>query len=61
MEFIPILPILASYDNFYDTTAIKALELRLREIKTFLPHAIEQSQDSKLDAALRALAEFLKE
>jgi hypothetical protein len=37
------------------------MPLVLREISPFLPDAIAQSADDRLDAALKVLAEMLKE
>jgi len=56
MKFAPILPLLGAYGG-----ALHAIEIRLREIKPFLQDAFEQSADDRIDAALKILAELLKE
>ena len=56
VRIVPILPLLGRYGG-----ALHAIEMRLREISPFLPDAIAQSADDRLDAALKVLAEMLKE
>lgn len=56
MKLAPILPLLGAYGG-----SLHAIEMRLREIKPFLPDAFEQSADDRIDAALKILEELLKE
>jgi hypothetical protein len=56
MKFAPILPLLSAYGG-----SLHAIEMRLREIKQFLPDATEQSADDRIDAALKILTELLRE
>ena len=52
----PILSLLGCYGG-----SLHAIEMRLREIKQFLPDATEQSADDRIDAALKILTELLRE
>jgi hypothetical protein len=52
----PILPLLGRYGG-----ALHGVEMRLREISLLLPDAMAQSYDFEIDAALKMLAEIVKE
>jgi len=59
MTIYPIIPLLGGHGG-----SLHSIEMRLREIKQFLPDAFEQSDESnnyRIDAALKILAELLKE
>ena len=56
MTIYPIIPLLGGHGG-----SLHSIEMRLREIKQFLPDAFEQSANDRIGAALNILAELLKE